>query len=742
MPDTRARLSTLSVQGTRPSLEPDTDVRSLIPKGIQIRQPIRYGDDRWVIEGYPLTNQNVTELDFRLVPIRWRTIIKDWVLLRLNPSLARSGLSRLDTQAPLALATAASLPISMMSAVAYLYTFTVTLPIVDARGTKLGPLDWKAVAQSLRDRDSRVSSKTNATYARPLNALWTVRGLLRVPDMFGGRPFGGEAVEKVFAVPARDLNVDRPEPQLCGPLLGLCLWIIDNCAEDILARVEHLAVVPDRSHAPRQDQIAAVIDLLDEWNATGRALPATVGLRGDTTGLRPSWATFVKLAGASNQSLKNPVGDAVAVWKDLCDRRGVSRHEDGFNLPIRQVTALDGSERQWTDALVATRYGFGLDHWVSTLAYACAYVIALLTTVRDRELAALPDDCLREGTYEAGDIDVPVTRMRGYLVKNVGEPIPASWVVGEDVMRAVGIIQRLKKALHLEPRLHPVTQREILLHPGLGLGANSGKDTLVLEREWLRRFESTGNFLGERGLIAAFPELPTWLSHRTIRITGIEAYASQPWGDALASAQAHWSSRTVAEGYYGHLPNSVYIADPDAIEEVRQVLVGQTLLDVAADANATAAGLSDVVGGAGTGRLDAVLEQAEAYELVNSPVTGKQLVKIAANNPNVTVGTFTICIFGPGGLCGSVHEANFRLCRPGKCRNSAMTRGQRAREELVRRGHAGKGGIFERAKRKIEADMPALQPEFAVLDDSDLIEIVLTDLPGRYAAAARNAVPA
>lgn len=738
MPDLSPHVSALPVQGVKPSLEPETDIRSLIPRGVQIRQPIRYGDDQWVLHGYPLVNQGVSELDFRLVPARWRNIIKDWVLLRLNPSLARSGHSGLDTGSPLAQAAAAAPPISMMSAVAYVYTFTVTLPVVDARGTSLGPLDWKAVAQGLRDRDSQVSPKTNATYARPLNALWTARSLLRVPNMFGGRPFGGEAVEKVFAVPARDLNIDRPEPQLCGPLLGLCLWIIDNCADDVLARVEHLAAVPDCSQAPRQEQVAAVIDLLDAWGASGRALPATVGLRGDTSGLRASWATFVKMAGASNKSLKNPVGDAVAVWNDLIALRGVSRYEDGFDLPIRNVRALDGSQRRWIDALVATRYGFGLDHWASTLAYACAYVIALLTTVRDRELAALPDDCLRQGTYERGDVDVPVTRMHGYLVKNVGEPRPASWVVGDDVIRAVKIIQRLKLALRLEPRTHPTTQQEILLHPGLGLGANAGRDTLVLTGEWLRRFESTAHFLAERGLIAAFPELPAWLSHRTIRITGVEAYASQPWGDALASAQAHWSSRTVAEGYYGHLPNSVYIADPDAIEEVRQVLVGQTLLDVAAEANH--AGLDEVVRGAGTSRLDAVLEQAQAYDLVNSPVTGKQLVKIAKNNPNVSVGPFTICVFGPGGLCGSVHEANFRLCRPGKCRHSAMTRGQRAREELVRRGHSGKGGIFERAKRKIEADMPQLQPEFVGLDDPALIEIVLTDLPGRYADAARSSV--
>ncbi|SOC86942.1 hypothetical protein SAMN05660766_0606 [Curtobacterium sp. 314Chir4.1] len=713
-------------------------MRALIPRGVQIRTPIRYGDDIWNIEGYPLVNQSVRKIEFADIPARWRHIVKDWILLRLNPTLARTGASGLDTSAPNALALAAAAPVSMMTAVAYALTFKVTLPIIDAHGTVLTATDWRSVAQAIEDRSPGNAPLTSATYALQLPALWKARHVLGAPEMFGGRPFGGESVMKVFKVPERGPNTERPNPETCGAVLGLSLWIMDHCAEDILTRREHLAQVPDRTHLSRAEQLAVVMDDLRRWRETGRALPATVGLRGDTVDPAPSWATFVKMAGCSNKVLKDPVGPAVAVWADLRRERGVSVREDGFDLPIQHVPALDGSLRPWTDGLIATRYGNGLDYWTSLLAFACAYVIALLTTVRDREFAALPDDCIRAGSYERGDTDVPVTRMRGFLIKNVPEPRPATWVVSEDVVRAVQIIKRLKKALHLAPRVHPTTGEEILFHPGLGLGKVTKTDSMVLQFEWLRRFERAGEILSDRGLIAALPELPTWLSHRTIRITGVQCYASQPWGDALAAAQGHWSSRKVAEGYYGHLPNSVYIADPESVEEVRQVVLGQTLIDVAADV--TELGLDDAIGGRGAQRLDDALIRSDAYKLINEPVTGKQLVKLAKGNKNVVAGTFTICVFGPGGLCGGVMEANFRLCRPGACKNSAMTKGQRARQELARREHVGREGIFERARKKIEADMPELKPEFETFTDPDLIELILTELPGSYAAAARRQV--
>lgn len=264
--------------------------------------------------------------------------------------------------------------------------------------------------------------------------------------------------------------------------------------------------------------------------------------------------------------------------------------------------------------------------------------------------------------------------MRGYLVKNRTDPVPTTWVVGDDVVTAVRVLHRLKAALRLPPAPHPQTGREVLMHSGLGRGRDGRKatDTLALDHGYLAWFRASGAFLAARGLMPDLPDLPRWLAHRAVRMTGIEAYADQRWGDAFAAAQAHWSSRTVAEGYLGHLPRSVCMADPDAVEEARHRSVGLALLDAAHDS----AHDPDAFAGNGTARLEGVLEEAGA--LATAPVTNAQVLQIGRDAHNAYVGELTICVFGPGGLCGNEEQADFKLCRPFACRNSAMTRAQRA----------------------------------------------------------------
>lgn len=732
----------LPVQGAVTPVPRDLDLRELIPLGATIDEAISYEDDVWDFTGYPFVNQTVKELDFGSLPHRWRRVIKDWALLRMNPSLAATGKSGLNTDAAMARAAAAERPLRATSLVAYIQSFAVTLPVLEAiETTQLGPEHWQLFAANLRKRLPDVAPQTLAGYVRPLTQLWSVREVLRLPELFGGRPFGGNTVESVFKVPPRDRNVERPAPELCGPLLGLSLWILDNCADDILTRLERLSQIPDLRQQSRSIQHQATLEQLEKWAETGRPIPATVSPRKAEAGyeLSPSWATFVKLAGASNNSLRNPYGAAGQLFRELIRTRGLSADEDGFALPLRHVPTLDGGSRPWADSLVASRFGLGLEHWVSALSYACAYVVAQLTTVRDREMAALPDDCLRNDTYDRGDIDVPVTRMRGFLVKNRTEPARATWIVGDDVVKAVTVVHQLKGLLRLEPRRHPQTGEPVLFHPELGRGPHGHRaETLQLDGPYLTRFRSSAAFLSSRGVIPELPDLPEWLAHRTIRITGIEAYANQAWGDALAAAQGHWSNRTVAEGYYGHLPNTVFIADPDSVEEVRQIATAQSLLDIASDAGK--APLESIVRGAGVDRLDQVLTATAAYQLANEPVTGRQLLSLAKSATNVFVGQMTVCIHGPGGLCGNAEEADFRLCRPIACRNSATTFAQRAKLELRRRSLRNLGGVYARAQRKIEVDAPNLAAEFVDYDDKRLRALAISDLPGRFADAASTGV--
>lgn len=717
------------------ALDDAVDLRTLIPKANHVHHPIRYGQSRWAFTGYPFVNQSTDFLDFTEVPQAWQPAVKDWILMRLNPTLARTGLSGLDIDHTMADVAAAERAIGVPSAIAYLFGLTASLKTLEQIGVQqLRPEHWHEFAARLRGTYPETAARSLAGYARPLISLWRYRGVLRLPeDLFGGRPFNGWTAEKLFAVADRRLNAERPASEVAGPLLGLALWMLDHCAQDILLRLEALAAIPDRTHLPRADQTAHVAQLLLQYEKTGRPLPAT--RRPGRTELTPAWSVFVKLAGCSSALLPDPMGQASRELKRLHDLRGVSLTEDGFDLPIQKVHPPNGVPIPWIDALPPIRLYLGLNHWSAALAYACTLIITLLTTVRDRELAALPHDCIRVGTYDRGDEQVPVTRMHGYLVKNRDRATPASWVVADDVVRAVEVLHRLKAALRLPPKTHPLTGKEMLLHPALGRTRDGRlpQDTLNLRRGWHIWLKKSGEHLADRGLVPPLPALPKYLTHRALRITGIEAYASRAWGDALAAAQAHWSSRTVAEGYFGHLPNSVYMADPEAVAEVVDRDRAVALMDVASSLRDDPAAIA----GNGAARLRQRLSDSGAADLTGA-VTQRQLNVLARNTKDVFVGELTICVHGPGGLCGNEKEADWLLCRPFACRNSGTTRAQRARLELRRRGWARRSGVFERARRKIEEDAPGLADEFADLNDADLRTLILDDLPGRYASAAKG----
>ncbi len=117
-------------------LSAETDVRAFIPRGVQIRTPVRYGDDIWNVEGYPLVNQSVKSIEFAEIPVRWRfVVVKDWIHPPSQPTLARTGASGLDTAARTPSPLPLPAPISMMTAITYALSFKVTLPIIDAHGT-------------------------------------------------------------------------------------------------------------------------------------------------------------------------------------------------------------------------------------------------------------------------------------------------------------------------------------------------------------------------------------------------------------------------------------------------------------------------------------------------------------------------------------------------------------------------------------------------------------------------------
>lgn len=108
------------------------------------------------------------------------------------------------------------------------------------------------------------------------------------------------------------------------------------------------------------------------------------------------------------------------------------------------------------------------------------------------------------------------------------------------------------------------------------------------------------------------------------------------------------------------------------------------------------------------------------------PLTPARLRALGKNNPNIEQGPLTLCIFQTeGALCGGKGKPDFRLCLPGRCRNSVMSQSDRARYELMRRQHLELSSpVLRRAADRMHDANPAIAEEFAELSDDEVAGIV------------------
>ena len=87
-------------------------------------------------------------------------------------------------------------------------------------------------------------------------------------------------------------------------------------------------------------------------------------------------------------------------------------------------------------------------------------------------------------------------------------------------------------------------------------------------------------------------------------------------------------------------------------------------------------------------------------------------------------------------MCGGKGKPDFRLCLPGRCRNSVMSLADRARYELMRRQHlALKSDVLRRAADKMNDANPDIAAEFADTSDDEL-KTIISDHIDAYIAAA------
>ena len=702
------------------------DVRALIPGGDAITSTVKFGDDRWDLSGHASWRSKAgsqCHFDFRDVAPRWRSATKEWVLLCLDPSLASVwaphepvATTWPEHQEPIKLITAQGNLKSLRSGLKLLDRYDLIEPDED---------DWARVATLMRQPQDRAEKRAQSVLSpatlrmrlQQLRSLWSIRTIVERPTLLGSEPFGAEDGVMIFGSGAKPkLNQRRPHENV-GTCLGMVAWVFDNIADDIL---EHLrwwsenAAGSDEVPVSREQGYQAMVGLLHEIAGTRNCLPATLNIN---KGVSLAHTALGHLLGQSD-------ADECYLWGRYALRRfaDVTLDLHGGNpcpLPIREFDLVDGTGSQsWAQRLLYTKDE--LIWWASALVYYAMFYISATCGLRDLDL-----DCLTLGSVTTQSKTRPngekfdVTTMKGYKQKNRMAPEPTSWKVNGRIAKIVSIVEQLHELHRITPSINSHTGEPRLFDSELVKAAGFGRESVHLDLGYMNWLRFGARRLFDRGITHRHLDDVEAVSVAQIRITALQAYASRQLGNALVAQFGQWSEQAVGLGYHGDIVKIIHLADPKEAEDLQMHHVGLTL--------ATAAQRLDDYKGNGAAHLKELLDR---HGIANDvPLSNARLISLGKKNRNVSTGPHTLCLYRPDvALCGGHGAADFRLCRPYECRNSAMSKADRAKIELRRRQEMQMAPILRRSASKISKGMPEIEVEFADTTSEELIGIVAADL--------------
>ena len=294
----------------------------------------------------------------------------------------------------------------------------------------------------------------------------------------------------------------------------------------------------------------------------------------------------------------------------------------------------------------------------------------------------------------------------------------------------LGVVHELHEIQQITPTINPYTGEPRLFDAQLLLDGRPGRDSIHLDLSFMSWLVLGAKRLFERGVIGRDLDDVTRLTVATIRITALQAYASRHLGDALVQQFGQWSTKAAGLGYHADIVKLIHLADPADASQVKHEEIGRTVV--------RAARTLGKMRGNGVPALEELIERNYGALTNPAPLSLARLRALGKKNHNLASGPYTLCIYRPEqALCGGRGAADFRLCRPSECRNSAMTVAQRAKIELRRRQEAAMGTPLWRSANKIQDAMPEIQIEFAELADQELVRIIAEELDS-YLSEALN----
>ena len=532
---------------------------------------------------------------------------------------------------------------------------------LDERGVmllrSLEPADLDAYNDHLLTSGLSLSHLAQRRHAARL--LWVYAGKLTSDAL----TFDPGALPGWAAAPssrAGENSTPRIPEQVIAPLLTWALTWINELAGDILAAFEEWRLLHAntqlnrrRRNAPPISNTAGKLEqLLQRYRAERRSLP------GGPDG-KPVRAHLAREIGCTPGAFRTP--RCQELLASAAAGLGVADHA----YLRTEITGRLGGQ-PWISQIP-----YAEAEYLARLLQAAAWVtIAYLSGMRDSEVKHLRPGCLSVSRAEDGRIYR--RKLTSLAFKGETDPtgVPATWIVGEPVERAIQILERLQSGrdTYLFART-PGSAHDLRSHATGAKSTQQTNDDLAAFTEWVNAF------CRQHGRPDGIPLVSgqRWrLSTSQFRRTLAWFIARQP-GGVIAGSMAYRHHRVrMFEGYAG-TSASGFRAEVEAEDAIAR---GEQLCDLI-----TSHGHHQLTGPAAA-EAEARLADLERHVTFGGKViTDTRRFKriMDRHDPRIYPGQYVTCIYNPDrALCRRTADANgpsLPDCQPLACRNVALDSG-------------------------------------------------------------------